>query len=129
MKDNMKVKHFTMEQDYDFVGDSLFFNINQDYEFKRSIRLTDDIILDFNDEDVPVALELLNASKIFNVEKSSLTKPVGLDMSIYIGDKIKLEAKFFVLIRNNETAKPLIEEVLNNANLTASEAHFANATA
>ena len=125
----MKVKHFTMEQDYDFVGDSLFFNINQDYEFKRSIRLTDDIILDFNDEDVPVALELLNASKIFNVEKSSLTKPVGLDMSIYIGDKIKLEAKFFVLIRNNETAKPLIEEVLNNANLTASEAHFANATA
>ena len=55
MKDKMEItRQFTMEQDY--VGDSLFLHVNEDYQYKRSIRFTDDIILNFDDKDVPVAL-------------------------------------------------------------------------
>lgn len=44
-----------MKQGYDYRGDSLFLYVDEDYDYKRSIRLTYDVILDFNEEDVPVA--------------------------------------------------------------------------
>ena len=131
MKDKMELtKQFTMEQDYDYVGDSLFLYVGDDYQYKRSIRLTDDVILDFDDKDVPVALELLNASKLLHVKKSSLKEPVGLDMNICVGeDRIRLEAQIFVLIHKKEISKPLVEEIANKANLAATQVHFAIATA
>lgn len=119
-----------MEQDYDYIGDSLIFYINKDYKYKRSVRLTDDVILDFDENDVPVALELLNASKILNVNKSSLKQSVGLDMNIFVGeDRIKLEAKFLVLIHKKPIQKPLVEETANNFNLITTKVHFTRATA
>lgn len=131
MLDKSKItKQFNMEQDYDYIADSLLFYINEDYKYKRSVRLTDDVILDFDEKDVPVALELLNASKIFNVNKSSLLQPVGLDMNIFVGeDRIKIDAKFFVLIHKKSISKPLVEETANNFNLIANEVHFARGTA
>ncbi len=65
-------KHFMMDQDYDYQSDSLLLHITEDYEYKKSVRLEEDIILDFDKNDVPVALELLNASKTLHVKKSSL---------------------------------------------------------
>jgi len=69
----------------------------------RSVRLDDDIILDFDENDAPVALELLNASRHLQVSKSSLIQPIDLDMNIGIGEKIiKLEAHFSVSVHQND---------------------------
>ncbi len=123
-------RYFEMEQDYDYRGDSLFFYVDEDYNHKKSIRFTDDIILDFDDNDVPVALELLNASKILNVNKSALKQPIGLDIHIYVGvDVIKLEANFLISIRKKQIQLFLVEEIANETNLVANEAHFARAAA
>lgn len=130
MSKQKTTRTFTMEQDYDYRGDSLLLYVDEDYKHKKSIRLTDDVILDFDDKDVPVALELLNASKILNVKKSALSQPVGLNMHICVGeDIIKLEAKIFVYIHEKQIQLPLAEEIANNANLIANEAYFARATA
>ena len=119
-----------MEQDYDYRGDSLLLYVDEEYNHKKSIRLTDDVILDFDDKDVPVALELLNASKLLNVKKSTLTQPIGLDMHIWVGeDIIKLEAKIFVSIHKKQVPMPLVEETANSANLMANEAYFERASA
>lgn len=123
-------KRFTMEQDYDYRGDSLLLYVDEEYTHKKSIRLTPDVILDFDDNDVPVALELLNASKILGVKKSALTRPIGLNMHICVGEEvIKLEAEIFVSIHEKQIQLPLVEEIANNANLIANETYFARATA
>ncbi|KAF5049923.1 DUF2283 domain-containing protein [Methanobacterium subterraneum] len=44
-------KQFLMEQDYDYQADSLLLYIKKDYNYKRSVRLDDDIILDFDEND------------------------------------------------------------------------------
>lgn len=127
VKRNQK-KQFTMKQDYDYLTDSLFLYSDEEYRYKKSVRITDDLILDFDQDDVPVALELLNASKILHVKKSSLNEPVGLDMQIRVGeDTIKLEGIFLISIHKNEIPKSLNKETPNRANLTASGAHFATA--
>ncbi|OPY26000.1 MAG: hypothetical protein A4E27_00789 [Methanobacterium sp. PtaU1.Bin242] len=117
-----------MKQDYDYLTDSLFLYSDEEYRYKKSVRITADVILDFDQDDVPVALELLNASKILHVKKSSLNEPVGLDMQICVGeDTIKLEGIFFISIHKKEIPKSLNKETPNRTNLTASGAHFATA--
>lgn len=117
-----------MDQDYDYQSDSLILHITEDYEYKKSVRLEEDIILDFDKNDVPVALELLNASKTLNVKKSSLIQPVSLKMNIGVAeDIIKLDATFSFLIHQKKIPKSLNWQTCNDVNLTANEASFATA--
>lgn len=51
-------KEFELNHDYDLEGDSLFLFVTDDYAYKRSLRLDDDIILDFDENNTPVALEI-----------------------------------------------------------------------
>jgi hypothetical protein len=39
---------FNMDYDYDYQNDSLFLYITDDYGYKQSLRLDEDIILDFD---------------------------------------------------------------------------------
>ena len=129
MTDNKNVKkQFTVEQDYDFQGDSLLFNITQKYRYQKSVQIKDNIIIDFDENDVPVALELLNASKLLHVNKSSLTYPMGIDMFIEVGQEmIKLQAKFLISIHQKQTPMSLNEQTSNDINLRVTESHFATA--
>jgi uncharacterized protein YuzE len=123
-----KKRQFTVEQDYDFLGDSLLFNITEKYSYQKSVQFNDNIIIDFDENDVPVALELLNASKLLHVNKYSLTHPLGIDMCIEVGpESIRLEAKFSILIHQKPTPLSLHEQIANDVNLKSSEAHFARA--
>lgn len=56
--------------DYDYKEDSLFIHCVDSYEYNVSIELDNDVILDFDIGGKPVAFEFLNASKIFNLDKS-----------------------------------------------------------
>jgi len=67
----MMVKENNIEWEYDFDGDSIFINDIKDYKYKESIEITDDIILDIDENNEVVALEILDASKIFGIEKKS----------------------------------------------------------
>jgi len=94
----------------------------------RSVRLDDDIILDFDENDATVALGLLNASRHLQVSKSSLIQPIGLDMSIGIGERIiKLEAHFSVSVHQNDIPRSLNSQIANKTNLFSNEVHFATA--
>lgn len=94
----------------------------------RSVRLDDDIILDFDENDAPVALGLLNASRHLQVSKSSLIQPIGLDINIGIGERIiKLEAHFSVSVHQNDIPRSLNSQIANKTNLFSNEVHFATA--
>ena len=49
--------------DYDHKGDSLFIHCVNPYEYDVSLELDNDVILDFDIDGKPVAVEFLNASK------------------------------------------------------------------
>jgi len=119
-------KPFRMEKDYDFQNDSLFMYITDGYEYKESVELGDNIILDFDDDDVPVAVEILDAAKVLNVEKFSLQNLKSLNMEISIEkDSITIEAKFKVLLHQKELDAPISLEVPNDMNLPQIQTEFA----
>jgi len=127
----MDVKNsFEMNHDYDAQNDSLFLYIIDDYMYKRSLRLDKDLILDFDENSVPVALEILHASKRLNTSKLNLRQPIGLNMEIVIAkDFIHIKADFTIVVRNKSTPLDLDVEGENSINLPSQEAHFEKAAA
>ncbi len=126
MKKNGVDLSFDMDYDYDYQNDSLFLYITDDYTYKRSLRLDNDIILDFDESNVPVAMEILHASKRFNTARLNLRNPLKLNMNIEIGkDYIHIKANFTIIIRNKRTPLELNAEGENSINLPSRATHFA----
>lgn len=123
-------KSFKTNHDYDVENDLLFIYIIDDYIYDKSLRLDKDVILDFDENKVPVALEILHTSKLFKVNRFDLRNPMGLDMEIIIGDDcIRIKADFTVLVRNKPTPLDLDIEGENSINIPSQEAHFDKAVA
>lgn len=114
-----------MDYDYDYQNDSLFLYVNEDYEYKKSLRLDEDLILDFDKDNVPVALEILHASKRFRTDRSKLKNPIALKMDIEIGEKsIQIKADFKIIIRNKDTSLILNAEGENSINVPSIATQF-----
>jgi uncharacterized protein YuzE len=109
--------------DYDYTNDILFFKINE-REYSHSLELSD-YIIDIDTKQFVVGLQVLNASKNFNISKDSLRliKNWSLNTSINNGI-IEVKVIFNMNIRNKIIEKsPIIieraSEYLPNLNMIA----------
>lgn len=94
---------FEVEYKYDMEVDALFINIKKDYEYDTSIELDNDVIMDFDKNSVPVALEVLNASSVLKTPKYSLNNINTIKMNVDINEKsIGLKVFLGVTIHNKE---------------------------
>lgn len=97
-----------VEYSYNEETDSVFISRKEDYVYDESVELNNNIILDFDNENIPSALEILDASKIFKVSKSNLNHMNNLNVHIIINKetiKIKIELK---LLNHNETVNSFV---------------------
>ena len=72
---------------YDFAFDLVDFSCEGEFRFKRSVELGEGMFLDFDENHLPVNLEIVSASKILGVEKEFLVNPDG-NVTIIIGKDI-----------------------------------------
>lgn len=87
--------------DYDRQGDSLFIYCVEDYEYEVSLELDNDVILDIDKEGKPVAFEFLNASKIFNLDKSYFNNLAKITIQSNITEEaINLTVQLIVHVHN-----------------------------
>lgn len=87
--------------DYDHKEDSLFIYCVEPYEYEVSLELDNDVILDLDINGKPVAFEFLNASKVFNLEKSYFNDMVKISIQSYITEEsISLKVQLIVLVHN-----------------------------
>lgn len=113
----MKDKEFLIQSSYDADADALFISKIDDYEYNESVELNNEIILDFDTKRIASALEILNASKVFNVSKYSLKNIKSISMEIVVlKESIHLKLSINIPIHNKELFKSLEEFTLNNIN-------------
>ncbi len=104
-------------------------NINE-YKYKESIEIKGNIILDFDENNIPVALEILDAHKFFGVEKYSLKQPIGIKMNIEVGEeKIRVKAWFNFIFHLKEIENPVEVDTVNDIKLPATQTNFATVIA
>lgn len=90
----MEIKKYEAEYTYDNTLDVVNIEIKKEYTHAKSIDLEFGVFLDFDENYLPVNLEIVSASKIIGVEKDSLLNPDGNVVIIIGNDIIEVEVTF-----------------------------------
>jgi uncharacterized protein YuzE len=113
---------FQLESLYDHSFDVLGIKISNDYEYKTSVELSNNVILDFDKNNVPVALEILNASRFLKISKSNLDHINMIKMKVHIDDKsICLKVSVGVNIHKKEHIKSIDTFTSNDTGIPSIE--------
>lgn len=109
---------------YDANTDALFLKIKKPYFYNESVELANNIMLDFSEDDVPVALEILDASKYFHVKPFSL-RNFNFEMTIDVKkDTIHLEAVLMFLVHQKKENRPVDLLAVNDMNIPAMQTNY-----
>ena len=69
---------FELDYSYDSSFDILVVKVKRDFTYAKTVEMDEGVLLDFDINNVPISLEILDASKIFKVPKGSLNNPSSL---------------------------------------------------
>ena len=119
----MKIKQLKAEYTYEYYLDIVNIKAKKDYTYRESIDFDVGVFLDFDVNDFPVNLEILDASKRMNVDKKFLINPNG-NVNININSEL-IELK--VIFENDGQKHTLSYLNKHDANLkiTDSETRLA----
>ena len=110
-------KTLQIESIYDHHFDVLGIRVVDDYTYNRSIELQEGIILDFDENNVPVALEILDASKLLKLPKKHYLTDRSISMHIEVSEElITVLLNVEIKIHNKEELKPIEFSTINNIN-------------
>ena len=130
----MEIKEYDAEYTYDYNLDVVNIEVKQSYPHKETIELEFGVFLDFNQNDFPINLEIISASKIINVDKKSLCNPNGSVTVIVGADIIEVNVLFKfkegeievnVLFKFKEGDELVKFKVLNDFSIPISETNLA----
>ena len=110
---------------YDNVYDVLGIKVNRDFQYGVTVEMDDGLLLDFDVDNVPEALEMHDASKRLNVSPESLDNIQFLKMNISVdANSITINAIFGLLIKNIENECQIHSITSNFTNIPEIEAEL-----
>lgn len=113
-----QIKTFDLKYSYDIEVDSIHIKITDDYRYQESLELENGIILDFSDEGIPVALEILDISDLFSIDKECFENIENINISIDItNSSISLNMLMEVLAKNEILNRPFSTIAKNSINV------------
>lgn len=122
-------KTLQIESMYDHHFDVFGIRLVDDYKYKKSVELEEGIILDFDENNVPVALEILDASKVLKIPKKQyLDKRTCVHMNICINDEvIAVKLTIGIKVHNKKESLPLDLLTINDINAPSMQTELATA--
>jgi len=111
------MKKEIMEIDYDHENDIIFAFLDDEIykDFEYSEFLNDFVSIDFNENNIPIGIEISNASQQFKTKKQYLNNIISGGITILISKKtIELNINLLVLIHNKSTHLNPVNIVENN---------------
>ena len=110
---------------YDIASDILGIKVACDFQYEETIEMDDGLLLDFDVNNVPTALEMHDASKRLNVPPESLNNILFLKMNISVDvNSISINAIFGLLIKNIENKYPIHSVTSNFSHIPDIEAEL-----
>lgn len=79
-----QIKKYDLKYSYDREVDSIHIRIADEYEYNESLEIEEGIILDFSKDDIPVALEILDISELFCINKDYFDNIDNINVTIEI---------------------------------------------
>ena len=111
------IKKFKTNNEYDYLLDIYTITVRKNFKFGKSLELEEGVILDFDENNVPISIEIIDISKRLGINKNIL-KSANTQMRI-ICNKTILEVKinFLYKIHEKEFNETIRSKIANNYNL------------
>lgn len=111
---------------YDSSSDILGIKVNRDFKYDETVEMDDGLLLDFDVDNVPVSLEILDASKRFNIPKESLNNIICFKMDVCVDEKsISINAMLGVVLGDVENMQNMVSFTSNYCNIPNIVSHLA----
>ena len=119
-------KRFKMVKDYDVVKDVLYLYIMDEYNYKESVEISDNIILDFDENNIVVALKILDATETLNVSTAAIMNILKWNMTIVITEDlidVDIDADIVTLmpIKQKKLKERVSTITINKINIPSSQ--------
>ncbi len=119
---------FELDYSYDSSCDVLVVKVKRDFTYAKTVEMDVGVLLDFDINNLPISLEILDASKIFKVPKCSLNNPSSFNMKVCVNeDSIKIDVIMEVVIDYHHENTKLDSLVNNYANIPSMETTLSSA--
>ena len=119
---------FKLDYSYDASFDILGVKVKRDFTYAKTVEMDVGVLLDFDINNLPIFLEILDASKIFKVPKGSLNNPSSFNMKVCVNeDSIKIDVIMEVVIDYHHENTKLDSLVNNYANIPSMETTLSSA--
>ena len=113
---------FELDYSYDSSFDILVVKVKRDFTYAKTVEMDEGVLLDFDINNLPISLEILDASKIFKVPKGSLNNPSSFNMKVCVNeDSIKIDVRMRLLVNYHQENTTLDYLVNNYANVPSIE--------
>ena len=124
----MNNNSFELDYNYDSSCDVLVVKVKRDFTYAKTVEMDEGVLLDFDINNVPISLEILDASKIFKVPKGSLNNPSSFNMNVFVNeDSIKIDVRMSLLNEYHHENTKLDSLVNNYANIPSMETTLSSA--
>ena len=119
---------FKLDYSYDSSFDVLVVKVKRDFTYAKTVEMDLGVLLDFDINNLPISLEILDASKIFKVPKCSLNNPSSFNMKVCVNeDSIKIDVRMSLLNEYHHENTKLDSLVNNYANIPSMETTLSSA--
>ena len=119
---------FKLDYSYDSSCDVLVVKVKRDFTYAKTVEMDEGVLLDFDINNLPISLEILDASKIFKVPKGSLNNPSSFNMNVCVNeDSIKIDVRMSLLNEYHHENTKLDSLVNNYANIPSMETTLSSA--
>lgn len=123
----MENKTYQMKKIYDSKYDILVIKIENHYDFGKTIEMEEGVLLDFDKNNIPVSIEILDLSRLLNVDKKNLIN-VDAEMKIICNeDVLKVTLNFAYNLHNKNFNETLNFKIANNYNIPIMETELITA--
>ena len=111
------IKNFKTDNEYDYHLDIYTITVKENFKFGKSLELEEGVILDFDENDVPISIEILDISKRLGIKKSIL-KSADAHMRIICNkDILEVKINFIYKIHEKEFNGTIDSKIANNYDL------------
>ncbi len=106
-------KQFKVNTDYDYSLDIYTITVDEEFEFGKSLEIDDGVILDFDNENIPISIEILDISKKLAIKKDDV-RSSNVSMRIICTPEILEVSIVFFYESHDQKFEKIIDSKLAN---------------
>ena len=111
------IRNFEVDKNYDYSLDICTITVKDDFNFGKSLEIEDGVILDFDENNIPISIEILDISLRLGVKKSEI-KSSDVSMKILCSEDIlEITIDFYYKIEEKEFNQTFDSKIVNKFNI------------